>query len=124
MEAWTQVGREAMENYGLTEGSDQEEWGKMGPLAEPTPANAKNKGAADRRRRRTGHGKDTRLSEGGGYAHEEQVDEDKQDRGEGKKESETEEVRRAMAETISEIESEEEEVDHAAAKEDHEGQMG
>ncbi len=49
----------AMENYGLREGSDQEEWGKMGSLAEPTLANAKNRGATDRRRRHMGHGRDT-----------------------------------------------------------------
>ena len=30
-----------MENYGLTDSSDKEEWGKFGPLAEPTPADAK-----------------------------------------------------------------------------------
>ena len=114
MEAWAKVRREAMENYGSTEGSDQEKWGKMGPLAEPTPTNAKNKGAADMRRR-TGHGRDTGLSEGGGNAHEEQVDEDRQDKGEGNEESETREVRRAMAEAISEMEREEDDADHASA---------
>ena len=30
-----------MENYGMIEGSDQEEWGKMGPLAEPRLAKSK-----------------------------------------------------------------------------------
>ena len=44
-EAWTQIRKEAMENYGLTERSDQEEWGKLGPLAEPTPTNAKKQGS-------------------------------------------------------------------------------
>ena len=62
-EAWTQVTKEAMDNYSLTKGSDQEECGKMGPLAEPTQANAKNRGAADRRRRRRGQGRDTGLGE-------------------------------------------------------------
>jgi hypothetical protein len=42
-EAWTLIRKDAMENYGLTEGSDHEEWGKFGPLAEATLANAKNR---------------------------------------------------------------------------------
>ena len=40
-EAGTHVRKEAMENYDLTEGLDREEWGKLGPLVEPTPATAK-----------------------------------------------------------------------------------
>ncbi len=43
-EAWTHIRKEAMDNYGLTERSEQEEWAKLGPLAEPTPANAKKTG--------------------------------------------------------------------------------
>jgi len=105
----------AMENCGLREGSDQEEWGKLGPLAEPTPSNAKNKGAADRRRRRREHGRDTGTSEGGDNAHEGHEENDSQGRGEGSDESETEEVRRAMSETIWEMEREDEETDEAAA---------
>ena len=57
-EAWTQITKEAMEDYGLTDNFDQEERGKLGPLAEPTPADAKNRGAEDIRRRRD-KGKDT-----------------------------------------------------------------
>ena len=72
-----------MENYGLTKGSDQEEWGKMESLAEPTPANSKNKGATDRGRRRKGHGRDTGPSEGGGNAHDGQEDDERQGTGEG-----------------------------------------
>ena len=33
-----------MRNYGLREGSEQEEWQKLGPVAQPTPTNEKNKG--------------------------------------------------------------------------------
>ena len=44
---WAQVMGEAMENCDLEGGSGQEEWGKLEPLAEPTPANAKNMGAAE-----------------------------------------------------------------------------
>ncbi len=75
--------KKAIENYGLTEDSDQEEWGKMGPLAEPTPANAKNRGAAAKRRRQRGHGRDTGTNGGGGNAHEGQEDNDRQTKGEG-----------------------------------------
>ena len=50
--AWKHIKTEAMQNHGLREGSEQEEWLRLGPLAEPTPANAKNRGAAKRRRRR------------------------------------------------------------------------
>jgi hypothetical protein len=41
-----------MENLGLRDDPEQEGWEKMGPLADPTPANAKNRGAAYRKRRR------------------------------------------------------------------------
>jgi len=48
--AWRHIREEVMENYELREGSRQEEWGKIGPLKDPTPANARNRGAADRKR--------------------------------------------------------------------------
>ena len=48
--AWTHIREEVMENYELREGSGQGEWGRIGPIKDPTPANAKNKGAADKRR--------------------------------------------------------------------------
>jgi hypothetical protein len=69
-EAWIHIRKEAMENYGLTEGSGQEEWGKLGPLVEPTPTNAKYRGAADRTRLRRGQGRDMGRSEGVDNAHE------------------------------------------------------
>ena len=47
--AWTHIRTEVMQNHGLREGSEQEEWQRLGPLAQPTPANTKNRGAAHRR---------------------------------------------------------------------------
>ena len=41
-----------MENLGLRDDPEQEGWEKMGSLADPTPANAKNRGAAYRKRKR------------------------------------------------------------------------
>jgi len=48
-EAWTKIRKEAMDNYGMVERSNREKWGKLGPLAGDTPANAKNRGATNRR---------------------------------------------------------------------------
>ena len=45
-QAWTKMRQEAIENYGLVEGEDQEDWGRLGPLLEPTPATVGNRGAA------------------------------------------------------------------------------
>jgi len=50
--AWTHIREEVMENYELREGSGQEEWGRIGPMKDPTPANVKNRGGADKRRPR------------------------------------------------------------------------
>jgi hypothetical protein len=44
--SWTKTREEATNNYGI-EGSA--EWDKLGPLAEPTPASARNKGAVERK---------------------------------------------------------------------------
>ena len=41
-----------MQNLGMRDDPDQEGWEKMVPMADHTPANARNRGAADRRRRR------------------------------------------------------------------------
>ena len=62
-EAWAHIEREAMKNYDITKGVEHEEWGKLGPLAEPTPANAKNIGSAYRRRRRTERGSERERTE-------------------------------------------------------------
>ncbi len=50
--AWKAARDEAMQNLGMRDDPDKEGWEKMGLLADPTPTNAKNRGAADRRRRR------------------------------------------------------------------------
>jgi hypothetical protein len=47
---WTHTRQELMENCELREGSRHEEWGKIGPLKDPTPANVKSIGATDKRR--------------------------------------------------------------------------
>jgi hypothetical protein len=57
--AWTHIKTEAMQNHGMREGSEQEEWQKLGPLKEPIPANAKNRGATNRRGRRRDEGRGT-----------------------------------------------------------------
>jgi hypothetical protein len=44
--------QEAIENYGIVEGDDQDEWNRLGPMVEPTRATARNMGAAERKTRR------------------------------------------------------------------------
>jgi hypothetical protein len=51
-QAWTKMRQETIENYGLVEGDDQEEWSRLGPLMEPRPATVRNRGAAERKTRR------------------------------------------------------------------------
>ncbi len=53
---------EAMMILGLRDDPEQEGWEKMGPLADPTPANAKNRGAADKKK---GRGLETRQGDEG-----------------------------------------------------------
>jgi hypothetical protein len=113
-----------LDNYGLVERSDHEEWGKMGPLAEATPVNAKNRGAANRRRRKRDEGRDTRRNEEGSRAREGQEDREEQGSGEENKASETEELRRVMAEAIGEMEREEEETKRVTCKEERGGNEG
>ncbi len=50
--AWTAAIKEAMQNLGLRDDPEQEEWEQMGPLANPTPTNAKNKGISVRKKGR------------------------------------------------------------------------
>jgi hypothetical protein len=52
MRAWKSTRDEAMHNLGLRDDPEQEGWERMGPLADPTPTNARNRGASERRRRR------------------------------------------------------------------------
>jgi len=109
-----------MENYELREGSGQEEWGKIGPLKEPTPSNVKIRGAADKRRaKRSGEEEQTReegreaqqtregAAPGRGRTEERDVDawsEEGED-------DEMEGIREAVAEAIQEAE------EHATAEE-------
>ncbi len=51
--AWEAMREEAMFNYGFEEGTTEEEARqKMGPLADPTPAGVRNRGAAERKKPR------------------------------------------------------------------------
>ena len=49
-QAWTKIRNEAIANYGIEGEEGTEQWVRLGPLAESTPAMARNKGAAERRR--------------------------------------------------------------------------
>jgi hypothetical protein len=51
-QAWTKTRQEAVENYGIVEGDGQDEWKRLGPMADPTPATHRNRGAAERKTRR------------------------------------------------------------------------
>jgi hypothetical protein len=95
-----------MQNRGVRDDPDQEGWDKMGPLADPTPANAKNRGASNMKKRRgeenRGGGEDlnathappsTRVGENGEEATTPAS-------------NEMEDVRDAMAEAIQEMEME------------------
>ncbi len=48
--AWTMLREEAATNYGIGESDGQEEWRKMGPLADPSPATVRNIGVAERKK--------------------------------------------------------------------------
>ncbi len=113
-----------MDNYGLTERSEQEEWVKLGPLAEPTPADKKNRGAADRRRGRRDGGREARKREEVSNARERQNGNDEQERREEDEDSEMEDMRRAMAKAIREIEREEEETGQGPKGEEKGGYVG
>ena len=80
----------------------------MGPLAEATPANAKNRGAANMRRRRRDEGRETGRNEEGSRAREGQEVREEQGSREENEASETEELRRVMSEAIGEMERKEE----------------
>jgi hypothetical protein len=51
-QAWTKIRNEAIANYGIEGEEGAEQWDILGPLAETTPAMARNIGAAGRRRER------------------------------------------------------------------------
>ncbi len=96
----------------------------MGPLAEPTPADAKNKGAADRRIYRRDEGRYTGRREERSSAREGHEGTDEQGRRRENERSKTKQTRRAMAEAIWEIEREEEESGHVLGWEDNGGTEG
>ena len=96
-----------MDNYGLVERLDQEEWGKLGPLAEATTANAKNRGAPNKRRRIRDEGRETERSAEGSRAREGHEGREEEGTREENEASQTEELRSAMEEAIREMEREE-----------------
>jgi len=101
--AWKATREEALQNLGLRDDPDQKGWEKMGPLADPTPANAKNRGAADRRRR----GDETRgVDEGINEAHVPPAARTERSREEAViiKSCVMDEIREAVAEAIHEME--------------------
>jgi hypothetical protein len=53
--AWTTLREEATINYGIEGEEGSEDWARMGPLAETTPATVRNRGATERRGRRRAH---------------------------------------------------------------------
>jgi len=48
-QTWARTREEVAENYDLGEGDVQNEWSKMGPMADPTPATVRNIGAVERK---------------------------------------------------------------------------
>jgi hypothetical protein len=95
-----------MANLGVRNDPDQEGWENMGPLADPTPANAKNRGAAERKKRR---GEKNTMGDEDGNATNAPVATHADGSREGAttaKGSEMDEVRDAIAEAIHEMETE------------------
>ena len=96
-----------MANLGVRDDPDQEGWEKMGPLvADPTPANAKNRGVVERKKRR---GEENTMGDEDGNA----TNAPAAIRADGSREgaataegSEMDEIRDAIAEAIQEIETE------------------
>ena len=52
LRAWKATREEALHNLGMRDDPDHEGWDRMGPLADPTPANAKNRGEAGTKKKR------------------------------------------------------------------------
>ena len=95
-----------MQNLGLRDDPDQEGLEKMGPLADPTLANAKNRGAASRRRRRGDENRGT--DEGMNEEHVQSAARMGRSREEAvnMESSDMEEIWEAVAEVIQEMEME------------------
>ena len=51
-QAWTTLRNEAIANYSIEGEGGSEQWDRLGPLSEGTPAMARDRGAAERRRDR------------------------------------------------------------------------
>ena len=51
-QAWAQIRDKAIANYGIEGEEGTEQWERLGPMVEKTPAMARNRGAAERRRER------------------------------------------------------------------------
>jgi hypothetical protein len=100
-----------MQNHGLREGLEQEKWLRLGSLAEPTPANANNRGATNIRGRRRDVGRGTDRNGEDKREPEEQEGAMEQARGGENENVETQEVREATAEAILEIGREEQETE-------------
>jgi hypothetical protein len=95
-----------MENLGVRDDSEQEGWGNIGPLAEPTPENTMNIGAAEKKKRR-GEENITGEEEGNATnATEAKRAEERRGGPETEEHSEMEEIREAVAEAIREMETE------------------
>jgi len=101
---WKAARDEALQNSGLRDDPDQEGWEKMGPLADPTPANEKNRGVAGRRRRRGDE--DRGADEGINEAHVPPAARTERSGEEGvvMESSDMDEIREAFAEVIQEME--------------------
>ena len=103
--ALTSARNEAMKNLRLRDDPEKEGWEKMGQLAEPTPANTKNRGAAKRKKRR---GEENRTGDEEGTATNAIEAVRAEERSEGPEteaQSEMEEIREAVAEAIQEMET-------------------
>jgi hypothetical protein len=51
-QAWTRTRHEVAKNYTIGEGDGQDEWSRLGPMVDPTPATVRNRGAAERKTKR------------------------------------------------------------------------
>ncbi len=52
MRAWKSTRDEAMRNLGLRNDSEQDGWKKIGPLAHPTLANARNRSSGEKEKKK------------------------------------------------------------------------
>jgi hypothetical protein len=105
-QAWTRTRQEAAENYGIVDGDGQDEWNKMGPMVEPTPATVKNRGSAERKPRRRVEASTTSPRNQRKTEPTAQPQRTKQ-REETQREEDVEELMEAVAEALSQAERDE-----------------